>query len=164
MTNLRIVCTLVVLIAVVGCESYAEREYVSMAAVAPLLELKIGDNKTQTPPTAPGTLLGSYRGSAVGSSLDAADRRYAEQAAKKGLGTWPDKYTTRWSNPDTGHTGTFTPINSYLSDDRLRCRDYEQSITAIGQSQSDYGTACETDAGSWRVVETPVRRALRRRR
>ncbi|MDH3701466.1 MAG: RT0821/Lpp0805 family surface protein [Alphaproteobacteria bacterium] len=164
MTIARFASALVVLIGVAGCENYANREQAAGAAVGQLLELKIGDHKQPILPTASGSLLGAYRGSEVGKSLDDSDRRHAEDAAKKSLATAPAKNTTGWRNPNTGHTGTFTPTNSYRSDDRLRCRDYKQSITAEGRSKDAYGTACQTADGSWRMLQTPVRRALRRRR
>ena len=163
MTIARMLCALVVVVAVAGCET-AERELAANAAVRDLLRSEIGDDKGQLAVTAMGTLLGEYLGTTVGKSLTPSDRRYAEDAARKSLETSPVGQTARWRNPDTGHVGTFTPINTYRSHDDLVCRDYEQSVTIDGRTQGTYGTACLADEGSWRIVETPVRRAIRRRR
>lgn len=168
MTIARTLCGLAMAITVAGCDTDAGRKQarpsLGEAAVGNVLGSKIGDGDDQLPTTALGTLLGAYHGSEVGRLLDRADRRYAEDAAEKSLGISPSGYTSHWSNPDTGHTGTFTPTNTYWSNDDLRCRDYDQSITIDERTQNAYGTACRTDDGLWWIVETPVRRALRRRR
>ena len=182
----RMLCALVVAVTVAGCDTdtsisrmssavssaaariasttRSERGTLGAVTVGGRLESKIGGGNDQLATTAVGTLLGPYQGSEIGRSLDRADRRYAEGAAEKSLATSPAGRTSRWSNPDTGHAGTFTPTNTYRSDDGLRCRDYNQSITIDERSHDAYGTACLADDGSWRIVETPVRRALRRRR
>ena len=168
MTIARMLCGLVVAVTVVGCDTdiglTQARATLGGAAVGGVLGSKIGGGNDQLATTAVGTLLGAYRGSEVGGLLDRTDRRYAEDAAEKSLGISPAGRTSRWSNPDTGHTGTFTPTNMYRSDDGLRCRDYDQSITIDERTQDAHGTACLADDGLWRIVETPVRRALRRRR
>ena len=164
MTIARILYALVVAVAVAGCETDAGRMEMGDTVVASLLGSQIGGDKGQLAPTAAGTLLGAYLGSEVGKSLGRTDRLYAEDAVQKSLGTSPARQTSRWSNTDTGHTGTFTPVNTYRSADGLQCRDYDQSITIDGRTDDVYGTACLTDGGSWRIVETPVRRSLRRDR
>ncbi len=168
MTSARMLCVLVVAVAVAGCETDAGPKQgvgtLGLVSVDRLLESKIGDAKDQLAATAVGTLLGPYQGSEVGKSLDRADRRYAEDAALESLGTSPAGQTSRWSNPDSGHAGAFTPTNTYRSEDGLRCRDYEQSITIDGRTQDVFGAACQADDGSWRIVETPVRRVRRARR
>ena len=168
MTIARMLCGLVMAFTVAGCDIDAGRTQarptLGGAAVGGVLGSKIRVGNDQLATTAVGTLLGAYQGSEVGRLLDRADRRYAEEAAEKSLGISPTGRTSRWSNPDTGHTGTFTPINTYWSNDDLRCRDYDQSITIDERTQQAYGTACLADDGLWRIVETPVRRALRRRR
>jgi surface antigen len=167
MTIARMLCALFMAIAVAGCETdpggIPPRGALGGASAGNVLGSEIGGGKGPVAATAAGTLLGAYQGSAVGKSLDRADRRHAEEAARNGLEKSPVGHTTPWSNPDTGHAGTFTPTNTYHSADDLRCRDYEQDVTVKGQTRSAYGTACQAVDGAWRVVETPVRRALHRR-
>ncbi len=163
----RMLCALVVAVAVTGCANDGGRRQVGGAygsAVGGLHGSVIGRDKEQLAPTAAGTLLGGYLGSEVGKSLDRVDRPHAEEAAQNSLGASPDGQTSRWSNPDTGHDGTFTPINAYLSADDFLCRDYNQSVTVDGQTQDAYGTACLDYHGSWRVVEIPIRPGVLRRR
>ena len=162
MTIARMACALVMAAAVTGCETYTGRGEVAEAAVADVLRLQIGGDKGQTAPTAAGTLLAAFSGTEVGKSLDGADRRIAEEDARKSLETAPARQVSRWSNPDNRHAGTFTPYDIYKSADGLFCRDYDMSITVDGRTQNAYGTACRGVTGEWRVVETPIRRAIQR--
>ncbi len=166
MTIARTLCALVMAAAVASCESgivlpksggtYAD------AQAGNRLESRIGKDKGNLFVTAAGTLLGPFLGSDVGRSLDVSDRRYAEYAARKSLETAPAGMTSNWSNPETGHSGTFTPANVYRSADDLLCRDYVQGVSTEGLTKDTFGTACRTKDGLWRVAfGNPVRRAAR---
>jgi surface antigen len=122
------------------------------AIVGGLLGAQIGGGKGQLAATAAGTLLGAYLGSAAGKSLDRADRVYAERAAQQGLESNPSGSTSRWVNPDTRHSGSITPLNTYRSADGFDCRDYSQVVTIDGRSETVRGTACRESDGTWRVV------------
>jgi surface antigen len=164
MTLARMFCAAAVAVTVIGCQGDPRHTEVSDVVVAGLLESHIGGDHGQAVPTAGGTLLGPYSGSAVGRSLDRADRRHAEEAALSSLEGASDGQTSRWSNPTTGNAGSFTPVNVYRSADNLRCRDYQQTVTAGAQTQSTTGTACQVASGAWRVVVTPARRSTGRER
>lgn len=122
------------------------------AIVGGLLGSQIGGGKGQIAATAAGTLLGAYLGSEAGKSLDRADRVYAERAAQRGLESNPSGTSSSWTNPDTRHSGSVTPLNTYRSADGLHCRDYEQLITINGRSETARGTACRESDDTWRVV------------
>jgi surface antigen len=122
------------------------------AVVGGLLGSKIGGGTGQLAATAAGTLLGGYAGSQVGRSLDRADRLYAERTAQSSLERAPSGRTSTWTNPDSGHSGTFTPTNTYKSRDNMDCRDYTQTVTIDGQSEHVVGTACRQADGTWRVA------------
>lgn len=124
------------------------------AVVGGLLGSQIGGGKGQMATTAAGTLLGAYLGSQAGQSLDRADRIYAERAAQQGLEANPSGKSSSWSNPDTRHSGSVTPLNTYRSGDGLHCRDYTQIITVEGRSETARGTACREEDGTWRVVNS----------
>ena len=124
------------------------------AVVGGLLGSQIGGGTGQLAATAAGTLLGAYLGSEAGRSLDRADRIYAERAAQQGLESNPSGTSSSWRNPDTGHSGSFTPLNTYQSGDRLNCRDYRQAVTIRGRSETARGTACREKDGTWRVVNS----------
>src|SRR5262245_62004257 len=56
-----------------------------------------------------GVLLGGLVGGAVGNALDEADREYAMRTSYYALERAPSGTTSSWRNPDTGHSGAFTP-------------------------------------------------------
>lgn len=159
MTIVKAFCVLAMAVVVTGCAEGAHRGgLLGDVAVDGLLGSKVGGDESTL---AVGALLGPYQGTEVGQLLDVADRRSAGATARQGLETLPDAGMDDWSNPDTGHSGSFAPINTYTSMDGLRCRDFTQSITIDGQTQDEDGAACRTDDGSWRAVATPVRRSAR---
>lgn len=122
------------------------------AVVGGLLGSKIGGGSGQLVATAAGTLFGAYLGSETGRSLDRADRVYAERAAQRGLESDRSGSSSNWVNPDTGHSGSVKPLNTYRSADGLHCRDYQQTITIDGRSEIAHGTACREQDGTWRIV------------
>lgn len=122
------------------------------AIVGGLLGSQIGGGKGQLAATAAGTLLGVFLGSEAGKSLDRADRVYAERAAQQSLESNTSGTPSTWSNPDTRHSGSVTPLNTYQSADGLHCRDYRQVITVDGRPEIARGTACREKNGTWRIV------------
>lgn len=122
------------------------------AVVGGLLGSRIGGGTGQLAATAAGTLLGAYAGSQVGRSLDKADRLYAERTAQSSLERAPSGRTSTWTNPDSGHSGSFTPTNTYRSQDGIDCRDYTQTVTIDGRTEQAIGTACRQPDGTWRVA------------
>lgn len=139
-----------------ACETDAGRKEVVGtfvgAVIGGLLGAQIGGGKGQLATTAGGTLLGAYLGSKVGQSLDRADRLYAERTAQRSLNATTSGQTSKWSNPDNGHRGTFTPINRYRSADGVSCRDYRQTVTIGGRAETVTGTACRGADEEWRVI------------
>jgi len=120
--------------------------------VGGLLGSRIGGGSGQLAATALGTLLGGYAGSQVGRSLDRADRLHAERTAQSSLERAPSGRTSGWTNPDSGHSGTFTPTNTYRSGDGMNCRDFTQTVTIDGRSEQVVGTACRQPDGAWQIV------------
>ncbi len=151
--------TILVLAAVLvlsGCESDRGTKQTGGALVGAvvggLLGSQIGGGTGKLATTAAGTLLGAYLGSEAGKSLDRADRVYAERAAQQGLESKRSGTPSKWVNPDTGHSGAITPLNTYRSGDGLHCRDYEQAITVDSRLETARGTACRQSDGTWRIV------------
>jgi surface antigen len=101
---------------------------------------------------AAGVLLGGLLGGATGSYLDDQDKRRAANAAQQALESKPSGAPTTWTNPDTGHSGSVTPIRTYQASNGQYCREYEQSVTIGGKAQKSYGTACRQPDGSWKLV------------
>jgi surface antigen len=98
-----------------------------------------------------GVLIGGLLGGAVGNVLDQRDREMALRTAQLSLETAPTGVTSNWVNPDTGHAGSFTPVNTYQTASGQYCREYQQTVTVGGEQQQGYGTACRMPDGSWQV-------------
>jgi surface antigen len=100
-----------------------------------------------------GVLLGGLVGGAVGNTLDNADRNYAMRNAQYALETTPAGTRSTWRNPDSGHSGSATPIKTYQEPDGTYCREFQQTVTVGGKTESAYGTACRMPDGSWRIQQ-----------
>jgi surface antigen len=98
-----------------------------------------------------GTLLGAFLGHEVGTSLDRADH-LAENKAEQSAFTAPLGHSITWNNPDSGHSGTITPVREGSDASGNPCREFQQNVTIDGRTQSAYGTACRQTDGSWKIV------------
>lgn len=113
---------------------------------------QFGKGKGNLAMTALGTLLGAYVGSEVGKSLDRADQQYAMQAENRAHAA-PVGQTISWNNPDSGNSGTYTPVRDGRDQSGNYCREYQTTVNIGGQSEQAYGTACRQPDGSWKVVK-----------
>lgn len=113
---------------------------------------QFGKGKGNLAMTALGTLLGAYVGSEVGKSLDKADQQYANQAERRAHSA-PIGQSISWNNPDSGHSGSYTPVRDGTDSTGNYCREYQTSVNIGGQSEQAYGTACRQPDGSWKVVK-----------
>jgi surface antigen len=102
--------------------------------------------------TSVGTLLGAYLGNAAGKSLDRADQLYASRAEYEALEYTPSGSSTPWRNPDTGHYGSITPIETYETASGQYCREFQHQAQIGGRTRDVYGTACRTPDGQWQAV------------
>ena len=93
-----------------------------------------------------GALLGGF----AGNMLDQRDKRMAAEAQQRALETAPTGKPVAWTNPDTGHQGTATPVRTYQSGDTY-CREFQNTVTIDGKQEKAYGTACRQPDGSWKV-------------
>ncbi|NBX74443.1 MAG: glycine zipper 2TM domain-containing protein [Alphaproteobacteria bacterium] len=113
---------------------------------------QIGSGTGRLAATAAGVLIGGLLGSEIGSSLDNADRAAATQANTAAYSAPIGKQIV-WNNPDSGNSGTITPVREGRSSSGEYCREFQQTITVGGQKQQGYGTACRQPDGSWKVVQ-----------
>ena len=113
---------------------------------------QIGKGRGQLIAVAAGTLLGSLAGGEIGKSLDNADRIAMQQATQKSLEATPSGNSVSWRNPDSGHSGTVTPQPSYKNATGQYCREYEQTISVEGRTETAVGAACRQPNGSWKIV------------
>ena len=119
-----------------------------------LLGAQVGDGEGQLVAVGVGVLLGSLIGGEIGRSMDAVDRQLAEQTAIRSLNEVPMNQTSNWQNPDNGHSGSFTPLNTTQPQPGIYCREFQQTVTIGGESQEAYGTACRQADGQWEIQQS----------
>lgn len=99
-----------------------------------------------------GAVAGAWLGGEIGKSLDRRDRAAMQQTTQNALASSPAGTTSSWQNPETGHSGTVTPQQTFTNNDGRECREFQQSVNAGGKTETGYGTACRQPDGSWVVV------------
>lgn len=96
-----------------------------------------------------GTLIGALIGREIGKSLSRSDRAAAERAQERAHAA-PVGQTVSWTNPETGHNGTVTPVAESRNAGGQRCRDYRGTINVDGKSEQATGYACQQADGTWK--------------
>ena len=115
---------------------------------------QFGSGRGQLAATAIGALLGGLAGSEIGKSLDRADMTYLRQSQQKALETIPSGSSSNWSNPDSGNSGQITPQRTYQNAGGSYCREFQQTVTVGGNTESAYGTACRQPDGTWKITNS----------
>ena len=155
MKHLRILLA-VTLAAVIlaGCGGGIKEQFGTVigAGVGALAGSQIGDGRGQLAAVAVGTLLGAIAGSEVGKSLDRADRLAMGQAQQQALETGKSGTNTTWQNPDSGNSGAISPQPAYQQADGNYCREFTQTVSVGGKTESAYGTACRQPDGTWKII------------
>ena len=121
------------------------------AGAGAVLGSQIGSGKGQLAATAVGALLGAGIGHEIGKSLDAADQAAMRQTMHQGMESTPSGQTVAWQNPDSGHSGTYTPQPAYQTPGGQYCREFQQTIVIGGKEEKAFGTACRQPDGSWQA-------------
>jgi surface antigen len=101
--------------------------------------------------TSLGAALGAYAGSELGKTLDKADKEEILKAEEK-ASTAPVGETVAWSNPQSGKSGTVTPVSETRDAQGRTCREYQSTILVDGREEVVQGTACKQPDGSWSVM------------
>ncbi|MEE8276797.1 MAG: RT0821/Lpp0805 family surface protein [Alphaproteobacteria bacterium] len=152
----KLVVSLIAVAFVLGaCEGAGQKQLGGTlvgAAAGGLLGAQVGGGKGQLAAVAVGTLLGAFIGSEVGKSLDKADQLQAQQAVGQAHAV-PIGQTVAWNNPESGNSGTVTPIRDGTNNQTgAYCREYQTTVTVGGKTEEAYGTACRQPDGSWKIV------------
>ncbi len=156
MRILKFVIPGLIALSLVACQNnpYGEKQTGGAligGALGGLAGSQIGGGKGQLAATAAGALLGLFVGSEAGKSLDRADQQYAMQAQQQAYAA-PVGQRITWNNPESGHSGTITPVRDGRDQAGAYCREYQTTVVVGGQQQQAYGTACRQPDGSWKVV------------
>ncbi|MDD9879081.1 MAG: RT0821/Lpp0805 family surface protein [Magnetovibrio sp.] len=143
---------------VAGCQSGAKDNQkqtlgtILGAGVGALAGSQFGGGKGKLAAVAVGALAGAWLGGELGKSLDAADRAYMERNTQDGLEYSKNGTKTTWKNPDSGHSGTITPKQTYRKADGQYCREFEQTVYVDGKEEAAVGRACRQPDGTWKIV------------
>jgi surface antigen len=124
------------------------------AAVGGLVGSQIGGGTGNKIAIGAGVLAGGLIGNKIGRRLDCKDIEYHNSTAQASLETQRTGTTQTWSNPDSGHSGTVTPTNTYYAADGKPCRDFSQTISVDGQMEEVRATACRQNDGTWQIVDS----------
>lgn len=141
--------------ALAACEGAGPKQAggtLAGAGLGALAGSQVGKGKGKLVAVAVGTLAGAFLGSEVGKSLDRADRLYMQRTSQGALEKNKSGQASRWRNPDSGNSGTVQPTRTYRTAAGKYCREYQQTVTIAGKTESAFGTACRQPDGSWKVV------------
>lgn len=142
-------------LSLAACGQGREKETVGTVAGAglgALLGSQLGSGKGKLAAIAFGTLAGAWAGSEIGKSLDAADKQYAQRTAQDALEYNKVQQVSTWRNPDSGHSGTVTPVSTFRNGAGNDCREFETSIYVDGKQEKGAGTACRQADGTWKIA------------
>ena len=154
MTRFKLAAVLVAFSLVTACEGAGGKETAGTllgGAGGALLGAQVGSGSGQVLAAVAGGLAGAFLGNQIGKSLDKADQVYAEQATQQAQ-TAPIGQTITWNNPESGNSGTYTPVRDGYDNTGAYCREYQTTVTVGGKVEEAYGTACQQPDGSWKVV------------
>ena len=121
------------------------------AALGGLVGSQFGHGNERLAMTAAGTLFGAYIGNSIGRKMDAEDRRRMREAEMHAYAA-PLNQPIVWNNPNTGNSGSVTPIRDGRSNAGKYCREFQSEVVVGGERQHAHGTACQEPDGSWRIV------------
>ncbi len=156
MKTSRIAITFAAALSIAACaEGTGDKEAVGTlvgAGLGGLAGSQVGSGSGKLAAVGVGVLLGGLLGRHVGKSLDRADRIAADRAAQQSFEHERIGTTTSWSNPDSGHSGTFTPTRTYQTARGQPCREYTTTVIIDGRRETAYGTACREPDGTWKII------------
>jgi surface antigen len=134
-----------------GSETSAVVGTVLGAVVGGLLGSRIGSGDGSKIAIGAGVLAGGFLGNKIGASMTCEDKTYHEETTQNALETQSVGQVSSWTNPDSGHEGSITPVKTYQQDDGKYCREFEQTVLVDGREERGTGTACRDEDGTWRM-------------
>lgn len=154
----RFTCIALLSVSLIGCETIQENPKATAgtvvgAGLGALVGSQFGGGSGAVAMTVIGGLAGAWAGNEIGKSLDRADKAHLQRTTYSSLESSPSGTTSAWRNPDSGHSGTVTPLNSFKAANGADCRDFETTINVSGRDEKATGRACRQPDGTWRVVQ-----------
>ncbi len=121
------------------------------AVLGGLLGSQLGSGGTQLAMTSLGSSLGGVLGAELGLAIHEAELT-AEDEARDRATNGPTGEPVLWKDPDSGASGSVTPLRDVTSSAGERCREFEQKMTVAGRTETTRGVACLGEDGVWKVV------------
>jgi len=79
------------------------------------------------------------------------DTQLMKSMLQSALSDNADGIKSEWVNPETGHKGSITPVNSKKIQG-LSCRDVEMFNSAGGRTADSKHTFCQNEDGDWKLA------------
>jgi surface antigen len=136
-----------------GCQSTNSERGALLGAVAGgILGNQVGGGSGNDIATVVGFLGGAMIGGSIGTRMDDVDRMKMAQAQHESLENGRSGDQTTWTNPDTGHSGSISPLSTNQTSDGKYCREFQQEVVIGGETEQAFGTACRQPDGSWKIL------------
>jgi surface antigen len=123
---------------------------VSGAILGGIAGAQFGSGSGQLIATGVGAAVGLLVGAEIGRNLDDVDRMKAQQAQTAAT-TAPVGETIVWNNPESGNSGSYTPVRDGQSTSGEYCREFQETVTIGGKTETAHGIACRQPDGSWKM-------------
>ncbi|MDA8637087.1 RT0821/Lpp0805 family surface protein [Rhodospirillales bacterium] len=98
-----------------------------------------------------GAVTGNWDETDLGSKLDIADKVYAQRTTQDALEYNKVAQVSTWRNPDSGNSGTITPMRTFVHSSGKNCRTFSTSIFVSGDQEKGAGIACRQTDGTWQI-------------
>ena len=96
-------------------------------------------------------ILGGVAGGVIGDHLGKEDATKHADNNLRALDTLGKGQTSRWSNAQTGNSGS-TTVNSIMrKPDGTVCKGYTETVHTGEKRVTEQGTACKAPGGTWAV-------------
>ena len=95
--------------------------------------------------------LGAAGGYYLAQQLLPQEQQAMSYAAYRSLQSTPVGETVNWQDPDTGNSGTFTPLRAYVDNQRRPCRELRTTLSVGPETSKGRTTVCRISDTAWRV-------------
>ncbi len=96
-------------------------------------------------------VLGAVAGGFLGEYLSREDAEKHAENQYSSLQTLQEGGRSRWTNPDTGNSGSTTVTEVFTMADGTQCKNFTETIDTGEHTINESGTACKAPGGEWEV-------------
>lgn len=108
----------------------------------------LSDDKAETTGS-----IGRLDATPLSAALGQEDLRRARGALAIALDPQGSGAAVKWDNPDTGASGTFTPVGAPFVKADIVCRAFLAAVATPARSSTLQGTACRPTPAEWVIRE-----------